>query len=437
MRSNNILFFQRKTSVLDSSMQHANSRFNQKIGIFLVSVFLLWSSIPFVQSFFGYYVSKIYLFAVSFLLLIGIGVLNLNNKTFFKKSELFFFSIVAIISFLLFYLLGFVDSLGHMYSSFLFWSMLAVYQSVKDDKRSKKALFIIAIVVLVFDSLTSYIGLSQDQSLSRLITSSTIESIDDTMLLYRKNIVGISFFQAVILLVAPLSFLVKKSNFYGKILTIVSLIFYFVLLLTASYTIPVFVFAFGLILSLSLIESGIKTKLVMFYFVIIALFLPWSSILSFVSSHITNDYISARLAEMVTLLNKNNPRGDLSLRLDLYKRSFNTFLNHPLGIGPYYKNIILSDTAGIGYHSQFLDDLARYGLFSLLYYSFFFFHYYKLLKNEYGEQNKGIPMVICIIYFVLLFFNLGFSSIFESVVLFIVLPFFPIVMPTKGKSRIT
>jgi O-antigen ligase len=120
--------------------------------------------------------------------------------------------------------------------------------------------------------------------------------------------------------------------------------------------------------------------------------------------------------------------GGLSSRFNLYVASLDTFFEHPWGVGPGYTYVDYEN--GIGYHSQFLDDLARYGILALLFYIAFFVGYYKLLRKQWSKINlQQIAFPVVIIYFLFLIFNPGFTSPHEGVLLLFLIPAFPDIYP--------
>ena len=140
-------------------------------------------------------------------------------------------------------------------------------------------------------------------------------------------------------------------------------------------------------------NSG-KVLLVLLSFVLVLL--PWESIFGYLSSVIENSYISTRLHDLSVYFSEGNITGTVSARFNVYISSFMTFIRHPFGIGAHYSYNKLEN--GIGYHSQILDDLARYGVFALAFLYCFLTQYFKLLKKQWVKINMEEAVFLYLSY---------------------------------------
>jgi len=157
---------------------------------------------------------------------------------------------------------------------------------------------------------------------------------------------------------------------------------------------------------------------------VIILVIPWEDILFFLSSNIKNEWISNRLQSVAISDEQGGNVGLLGNRVNLYASSLHTFANNVFGIGPEYSYRMYDN--GIGYHSQILDDLARYGIAAIIFYGCFFRSYYVLLVKQWKQINmEEVAMPIIIIYICFLFLNPGFTSAYESVMMFLIIPLLP------------
>jgi O-antigen ligase len=147
-------------------------------------------------------------------------------------------------------------------------------------------------------------------------------------------------------------------------------------------------------------------------------------ILMFIGSLFNNEEILARLEALATFGSTGVVGGNLESRVEVYLASINTFLEHPFGVGPEYSFVTLEN--GIGYHSQFLDDLARYGIFGFVFHFAFIVGYYQLLRKQWSKINmQQIALPVSLIYFLFLTLNPGFTSPHEGVLLLFLIPAFP------------
>lgn len=204
---------------------------------------------------------------------------------------------------------------------------------------------------------------------------------------------------------------------------ITAVILIFIAILKASFTISLLLLMAGIGLSLIYVK-GIAGKVLLVLFSFILVLLPWSSIFGYLSDVIDNSYISTRLHDLSVYFSEGNISGTFSARFNAYMSSFTTFIKYPFGIGAHYSYNKLEN--GIGYHSQILDDLARYGVFALAFYIVFLTQYFKLLKKQWVKINmEEAVFPIFIVYVGFLILNIAFRSSAESVVMLYILPVLP------------
>lgn len=344
--------------------------------------------------------------------------------------------ILIYIGFMLFLcLFNLCDSRDHIRVSFTFWGTALVYylMGVIPDSRRRLARFLIAMVV--FTTITSAIVIWENPDAARALTNSTVteESVLEDYYLGRKNVSSIYLFQGIATLSPVFVSLIKKKHI---LLGLFGLVISFAILLRASFLIALCVMLLGVVLSL--IQHEKISPIFPFVIIILAivvLFLPWNEILSFLAGVINNDNISQRLNELSLLLKSGDVVGDTAGRLDTYTLSLSTWLQHPFGVGPYYFSQEAKSL--IGRHSQILDDLARYGVFAIVFYCVFLKRYYVLMKEKWSKIGIGsIAISITIVYIALLLLNMGFRSAEESVIMLFILPELPeIILNKKEKYK--
>src|SRR5699024_10349692 len=257
----------------------------------------------------------------------------------------------------------------------------------------KKVIAKISVVLFISFSitiLTTIIGLYSVPNAARILTSSS-SSINESTLLTSKNIGGFDLVYGLIILIPSLISIILFKNEISNIWKLFLFIFIIssiLLVVNASFTIAVIL----LILSVFLgIFSKLKPKtmvmllLLIFFISIIIPKDPISTGFKQVSQFTNNTYISERFEDMGNfVIGNNNSIQHLDNRTSKYSMSFNTFVENPItGIGSYY----YVDGVGIGYHSQILDNLARYGVFGLLFYILFFYTFYMFVKKIWNQSN--------------------------------------------------
>ena len=129
-------------------------------------------------------------------------------------------------------------------------------------------------------------------------------------------------------------------------------------------------------------------------------------------------FITPKLYEIKHILDGDSHSAvDMTARNSLAESSFNTFLDNPF-FGVIHKAADFEETAklGVGNHSEWLDDLALYGVFAFLIFSF--------LYRAGKEQFKRTKFLLSLLLFTFLGFNnpiLNFQVIFT---VFLLIPIF-------------
>jgi hypothetical protein len=133
----------------------------------------------------------------------------------------------------------------------------------------------------------------------------------------------------------------------------------------------------------------------------------------------SNPILKQRSDEIAHILIGNQVSGteDLSARVDLYNKSFNTFSQYPFfGVyhkaGNDYENLY---AAGIGGHSDLLDYLGKYGLFGCCLIFYFLYLCYK---------DNGSSILLSLAWLIFIFFAIlnPIISFTIFLVLFLLIP---------------
>src|SRR5699024_10895880 len=128
-----------------------------------------------------------------------------------------------------------------------------------------------------------------------------------------------------------------------------------------------------------------------------------------------NTFVKDRFEDIGNFVGgSNNTAQNLYNRTQKYQMSFDTFVDNPItGVGGYY----YVDGVGVGYHSQILDDLARYGVLGLLFYILFFYYFYKYVKIQWFKSNFKSNFFVALLTFLFIsLLNPTFSSQSISVI---------------------
>ena len=392
--------------------------------------FYIWALLPiFCAEYAG---EKIRLIFSSFLVVaVGVSILKVKGKAIVNKEGMILITLL-IISFFVMDLVDYKEAHTYFSVILIFWLtyFLNIFMGTKSKERLVKCLLLIFFITAV----TSSIGVLINNDAARTIA----HAISDRSLqieISKKNIAGIYLFQALVCatpaIVTILAYL--KKNF----LIFIYLLLMLITLINASFSIALLVF-FALFIIDLFVKSfqqvkkieGIWKLIIVVLFIILFVFAGKKIMLGF-SEMIGVDKVAERITELSTILfdsSNSVMTGDATERVALYKASWNTFLNHWLfGVGPYYSFVKFQN--GIGFHSQILDDLARFGIIAIAFYICFFRTYYKLLKKNWSLLGTNtVAITITIAYMLFLLLNLGFRSHYESVIMFLVIPNLPLLI---------
>lgn len=331
------------------------------------------------------------------------------------------------------YLLDVGDASGHIRVSFTFWGTAIIYYLFSFNKEAQARFGKYLLLLFCVTVITSTIGVFVDNSAARAIANASPkeDAIARDYELMRKNISSIYLFQSIVIFV-PVTVMMlryRRRPMAGAFL----LVFIVLAVLKASFTISLLVLIAGGYLAL-ISNRRVPVMIILTLCLVALVILPLDTIFELFAGVIPNHYISTRLEEIATFLSQRGAQGDLQLRMQCYQFSLHTFMEHPFGTGPWYSYII--GDHGIGFHSEILDDLARYGFAALVFYLFFFCEYFHLLRSQWMKINLScVAFPVCASYFAFLLLNIGFRSGDESVFMLYILPAVPEILIQSRKRR--
>ncbi len=319
----------------------------------------------------------------------------------------------------------------HIRISFTFWGTLIVYYFTSVYPEVQKRLATLVLVMFLVTTVTSLVGVINNPSAARTLAYAA-NDIQEDLAIRMMNIGGIEFFQGLVICVPILISFVYRRKY--RVLSIILTVLILAALLSASFTIALIMFFVALALSYLANQTTVKKYLVISVLLIALLVIPWSALLSQLASAISNEKVSERLQSIATALSTGYIGGDLKSRLQVYMVSLETFLKNPFGLGPYYTYVTMQN--GIGYHSQVLDDLARYGIFAIAFYAAFFVGYYQLLREQWRKiRMEQIVLPVILIYFAFLVLNPGFTSAHEGVLILFLIPAVPSLFESEYREE--
>lgn len=394
---------------------------------FLICVFYTWYFLPVFQTLFWTNTYKILFFSC---FLIGtIGLFFLNG---YQKNRILIPIVAYMLIFVFLYVLKVGDAQAHIRVSFMFWGTALLYFGIlNDENRVRIGKYLLLLFVLT--AITSALGVIADNNAARTITHAAAE--EELRSEYKlKNISSIYLFQSLILFVPILIYVPQKAR--NKVGGWILIALIFVILVNASFAISLIVGFFALLLSIALRETRSKRVvwMIIMSIILFLILLNGATVLTYLANRIDNEKISVRLYDLRDLICFGESSGDVGFRMELYQSSIKTFFKHPFGCGVHYSYRTFEN--GIGYHSQILDDLARYGIVAVMFYIMLLRGYYIHLKDSW--KHIGYPQVATasvVIYSALLILNLGFRSADESIVAFFIIPVLPLLIQDYLKKK--
>ncbi len=397
------------------------------IASFFLAIYYFWYELPFMRITFSSERFKHIFFACFVAGVVSLCIARMIHR----KMRIFISARISLLTPVLvymavlsvMYIFRTAEAASHIRVSFTFWGTLLVYCLFSFDRRAQIRFGQYLLSLFLLTVLTSVVAVVSDNSAARAIANASqrTEAIVRDYALMRKNVSGIYLFQCMVIF-APVPVLMLRRQ-KKALLGLTMLIFIFLAVFKASFTISLFVLV--LVCAVAVISNcKDSVKLLLPIFAVAVMLLPMDSLFSSLADIIENRYISTRFSEIAAFLNKRSIQGDLQLRLQCYLYSLHTFVTNPFGIGPWYSYRI--GEHGIGYHSALLDDMARYGVFALAFYGTFLMKYCQMLQEQWKKLGLGdavLPMLFA--WFMFLLLNIAFRSADESIFMLYILPILP------------
>lgn len=304
----------------------------------------------------------------------------------------------------------------------LFWLIVAigVFLCVKKEWDSIIRLKRLMLNVFIITSITTIIGSFIFEDASRALASGN--QIGNTV--YQLwNIGGYGFIYALSLAVPWIMYRYNKNK--EKKYVIILLLFC-LCIIRASYATAILLMLFGFVMSC--LMNRIRTQRgLLFAFIIFAILLLigsfvisdihfWEFLLRLTSENRTLQF---RVENMRDLILYQNMTGDISMRSDLYSRSWRAFLENPI-LG----NVFSLRDFPLGYHSEFIDLLGGCGVVGLLLLLALIYFIVKSISKDYKTITIKRYCVLAMIELIVFgFINTILGSIeFAIIIGFLYLP---------------
>lgn len=415
-----------------NSTENSGYKFLKLINVISIIIFFIWYITPFFRAYF--YGTFFNIIIIGLIVIWIFTAILLNPSWFFQWNFHLIIVSIQLLTFILMALWGYGgNALAYMKIGVSFWFTLYIFHfyAILGWNKIISQISIVLLISLFITSITTLVGLNSIPNASRMLTASST-LFEENKILNIKNIGGFDFiYGLIILLPAVISILIAKvktqKNIYIKIFYSFFVILIFYIVLNSSFTIALFSLILATISGLMSRMNSQKIILIFISLSLVYILIPKEIIgvyFNEISYSVDNTYTSERINEVGDYLRgTSNDSGHLLSRTSLYDMSLGTFMSHPItGIGPYY----YVNGVGIGYHSQILDDLARYGLFGFLFYVLFFYSYCKFVNKRWKDIGYNVNFLAPLLVFLFIsLLNPTFSSQTISVIIFFLIPALP------------
>lgn len=376
--------------------------------VILLSIVYLLHGMPAL----GYLFPSIAFAAIVIVLFIGL-MHNLDLKDLKTLTPLF---VIPILNPFIFFVqeaetLRFLMNLSGLMQLTIYTLLAYVLIKNRDYKNSIRV-FTVYLILTFFTAFTTYKGCLSFPEASRALAVTDVENTNYYLLYSGLNIGGFSFIYTLVLITPLAVVLFNNRNLFKKHILIIGLSIAAIVLIgftliAAEYTTALLMYFLSLCLLLMNKHLNVQ-KLIFSGVICAALFFAAkpviSQILLFASQNIESNSVSSRLTDLAMVIEGKDTESkdsDLDSRKDKYNNSFNSFASNPIGSWGTYEK-------GIGGHSYLFDNLARFGVFALL----FIYLMIKKIYTLYIRPNKhkpyyGYEVVMLIFYCILFVVNPG------------------------------
>lgn len=346
------------------------------------------------------------------LLLWIISAFLTSNKsfinTFFKLSIKSYAIYVWLIGYFVFFITGYAIGIDVYLLNYIrigFSILMFDYYMELNDYKVIKKLTLVSIALIVFVCITTIKVLSTNKDAARILATGR-EDLAQNL----HGIIGTYGFiySLVFICIVILGCFVDGTIKKNKVLWILILGLLLITIFEASFMIAIILLA---AISLLMIFKVNKFSHFLFLFLLMVIFielcLPFiSDGLIFLANSVESQSMSMRFNELNQFIIDGNVGGtvDMGIRFNLYMISIKSFISSPLiGVGGFYGY----DTRyfGIGGHSGFLDEIARYGILGTVSLFIGLIENMKYIYKKFDKKQKNIYMKCTVAFFSLGFIN--------------------------------
>lgn len=275
----------------------------------------------------------------------------------------------------------------------------------------KKYLFWFVVACYAFTAITTIIGNIRYSIPSRLLA--TTDSADSA--LYLSQNIGSFTFVYELVLITPLFIYMFKKNKINKFLSIGLVILFGLTIIKTEYTTALLLFVLSMLLFFipNLTNSKIFTAMIVFVALLVFNSTYIADLFRYIGQNIESEVIATRFDEIAAILSGDDivSAGNAGTRTELYKTSFNTFVNSNFAGG--------WNKASAGGHSYILDTMAKFGVIGV----FAIVVMYRVIYSLFIKPYKSKDFYCYLMYIYLVAIVLAFVN--PKTYLFVFIAVFP------------
>lgn len=254
------------------------------------------------------------------------------------------------------------------------------------------------LLLILITSITTISVLFFDRNAARMLTSSSTNQVLSDGL-QKKNVGGFGQIYGLTIILPILLYASKILN--GKRIIFITITFTAILcIFLSNFTIALILMLMGIFLFfLTSVLKNTRSRIIFLIIVMIFGYNFIEIIFSFVKIRTGSLNATYKLDSLLKVMRNEVNIGNITDRYTELMISIESFIKHPLfGVGSYYRTL---SSNGVGKHSQFIDDFARYGFFIGISLLLSLFVTCKDMCNLNNKNLKRIMIIVSVIYFYL------------------------------------
>ena len=267
-------------------------------------------------------------------------------------------------------------------------SIMTFYALKNDDRKFMKTVLTVFFVIVVLETIASFIANLKFPDIIRILTSMRNNSSSESAWYYYR--MGIANYDIGHALPALLPLLIWEVRYNAtskstRRICLVLLVFTLVLIYISAITTALLLSVFAVLLALFTQKGTLKRNL--FPIMVLSLiFIPFIlsdslilDLLSFVNGYIPSEYsLHDKIIDIQETILYGETSGDLSLREEKYTSTISLF----------QENMLLGTNSKVGGHSSFLDRLSSLGIVGFIPYVVFLYLQIKKLSDRIHPEYR-------------------------------------------------